>query len=918
MKNSLSNKWKWQLLLLLVISLKSGFGFGQIHDTISGFLSKNDGEEITYFSPRKKFADRALLTRANGNSSISWNAPINMTQTLEELPSALTTYTLLVGFSSGTSSSERTFTLDFNGYMDVDIITPIKKSGQFNLKGQKGDLSYEFVLEEYDQNGDAFGMLYITLPTTNVIDVAQFSLTGVNQDSRDWMMVFMYEQDFKCDVSLTNLISKESKRQVSIDVDNPYTTGTELLVKSKYFNDVLKLKYGFNHLTFFAYDESFVGVNSIVLQVKDKIFDRIIEAKEVKPYTFHIIHHSHNDIGYSHLQTEVEEIQNQNIYSALNWIDKNKSKSEECKAIWHIESLWAVENFFKVASDSDKERFKSAVKSGNIVLSANYVNVLTGLCLNEELNWLLEYAKMNASNFGKIEMAMITDIPGITASGLRNYVRNDIAYLSLGPNYVHAFPDHGDRVGGVINMQGDKVFYWKDNQQSKDSLLVWTAGKGYSFFHNIQEQEKKDKWEDRISAYCQELNDKNYPFEMVQLRYTKKSDNGPVDTNLCTFVENWNQLYKYPKLQISSVPTLFQEFEKKYGKEIATVTGEISPYWEDGAYSTAIEEANLRLLVKKTIALEQFLKKKKSIKKYSVELYKLHRNIVLFQEHTWGAWCSISDPELPFTTEQWKYKKAFLDEAQLVYSNLEKETGFILSQNKSKRKKSDVISSFEVDPIHGGIVLLDKNNQPINSNDSIKLFEPLYSLGINTTTVNRAIVKSSKEIANTQEIKSMEVELSLPSIPSLKIIYTLFKKEGRVTCRFIFDKLEEKNKEALHFAFPLNSQSISYASGERQIVITKDQLPGSNVDFICTEDQVEMLNENYKFTINSPAFNLFEIGTLIDETTINGVKVWNQYPTNLEVVYLYVLNNYWHTNYKAYQSGHFDYEVEVVVEKRKK
>lgn len=78
------------------------------------------------------------------------------------------------------------------------------------------------------------------------------------------------------------------------------------------------------------------------------------------------------------------------------------------------------------------------------------------------------------------------------------------------------------------------------------------------------------------------------------------------------------------------------------------------------------------------------------------------------------------------------------------------------------------------------------------------------------------------------------------------------------------------------------------------------------------------MGEKYTFTINSPAFNLFEIGTLIDESTINGVKVWKQNQTNLDVVYLYVLNNYWHTNYKAYQGGHFDFEVEVILEKSKK
>lgn len=135
--------------------------------------------------------------------------------------------------------------------------------------------------------------------------------------------------------------------------------------------------------------------------------------------------------------------------------------------------------------------------------------------------------------------------------------------------------------------------------------------------------------------------------------------------------------------------------------------------------------------------------------------------------------------------------------------------------------------------------MYDNNDNPINSLDTIKLFEPLYSLGINSTTVNRAVFISAKDVTNTKDVKCMEVELSLPSIQNFKLIYTLYKKEGRITCRFIFDKLEEKNKEALHFAFPFNSTTISYTSGERNITLTKDQLAGSNMDFICSEDQVK-------------------------------------------------------------------------------
>jgi hypothetical protein len=53
---------------------------------------------------------------------------------------------------------------------------------------------------------------------------------------------------------------------------------------------------------------------------------------------------------------------------------------------------------------------------------------------------------------------------------------------------------------------------------------------------------------------------------------------------------------------------------------------------------------------------------------------------------------------------------------------------------------------------------------------------------------------------------------------------------------------------------------------------------------------------------------------MMDENNINGVKTWSAGNRNTSEVFLYVLNNYWHTNYKAYQSGHIEFEAELKFE----
>ncbi len=900
------------LIILLQSSLTS-YVFSQKSDTINGYSKKIAGEEINYFSPVGIFAKTALLTRCNGNS------PVEIESKIHAGKNELVTYDFLIGHSSGTSSDERKFDISLNGIKLFSLTTPMKKTGEYSLFEQiNSSTSYKFVLHKYDINKDAFGKLSITVPSSIVKEKANFTFEGQNQNSRDWLMVFMYEKGLKIKSFPTNLITqKEDLRQLNVLIDNPFHDGSTMSIRTKNFNITKTIPNGYSKLSILAYFKDFHGIDTIqyILNSKDTV-QTIVNIKPIKEFVFNIVHHSHNDIGYSHLQADVEEIQNQNIRDALFWTSNNiESKS---KPIWHIESLWAVENFLRIASSIEKDQFIKALKNGSIILSVNYANILTGLCQEEELNWVLEYAKTLEKEYGiSIKNGMMTDVPGISRAGLLSYTKNNIPYLSLGPNYVESMPDKGDRVGSVIRDQGDKIFYWTPDSSTNKRVLVWTAGKGYSFFHGIQEDNKQQEWENRISLYCEELQEKNYPFEMVQLRYTKNSDNGPVDLELCTFIDNWNSTYKTPQLKIASINTLFEEFEKKYKNEIPTLSGEISPYWEDGAYSTAIEEMENRELVLKTIALEKYAKEKKKYEINSKEFYLLHRNLILFHEHTWGAWCSISDPEISFTTDQWNYKKSFLDSAKIYYSKLSEKLSFEYSSTKTNSKSKKPIHNFEVDVLNGGLKTITVEQQNIVSQTAgYYFFEPIYALGINPTELNKPINTSLKTIADNRKKKIVQVNLQLPSMKDVEITYALNKKTGKLTCHYSFYKTSENKKESMHIAFPFafENSNIKYGNKEDLINLSSKQLPGSNKDFVCVEEKIILESNKLSAIISSPKINIFEIGSLIDETKTNGAKTWENETVNNSLVFLYVYNNYWHTNYKAYQEGSFDFEIELSFE----
>ncbi len=886
------------LIFLTFILLKVD---AQIVDTLNGYKTKILGDEIKYYSPLHEFASTALLTRANGKMPIEWKA------TPYSGKAKFVYYELLIAHSTGTSGGSRTFELTLNKKQILSIQTKEKqKLGSIN-SGSKKKISYYFKIEDQDINKDAFGKLYLKIPAKLVKDKAEFKLIGIDSNSRDWMMVFMYSPKFAAEIQVGNLLLRnQQKRKVNIHIDNPFKQAN-LEIKIDGSTKFFEAKKGYNEFSFTAYDTSLIGKQEVELILNNKEhLNKTIELYPFKNTSFHIIHHSHNDIGYSHHQTEVEKIQNNNIVDAIHWIESHKST--ENLPIWHIESLWAVENFFRIANEKQIQQFIKHVKNGQIVLSGNYANILTGLCRPEEQNWALEYADYLRKTYQlPINNIMTTDIPGLSSSAFKAYLKNGYKYLSFGPNYVATQAHLGDRVGGVIKEQGDKVFYWKESINAKEKLLVWTAGKGYSYFHGITENQKQSEWEKRISDYVIELEKNQYPYDMVQLRYTKNADNGPVDQNLSEFVRKWNETYAAPTLKLSSIPVLFKEFEDKYSALIQEETGEITPYWEDGAYSSALEEIEIRRLVSSSIQFEKTARELNLYEKNKVDFYNLHKSIILFHEHTWGSWCSISDPEIPFTTEQWKYKRAFLDSANKYYNKIVK----IIPKKPEVYKNNSTNISVKIDSINGGILLINAENKtmPLDLNN-YNLLQPIYSLGINPIQHLVPKLRNSRIIKESETMMVTEQEYELKNFTRILVRYDVWKKVGKIHCNYAFYKNEVKEKEALHVALNfqnLNTQLI-YNNGLRY---PDSQLPGSNKEFICVEEAVKLDYKEYEIQISSPDFALFEIGAPIDENQLNGAKVWKRENQNPSTLFLYVLNNYWHTNYKAYQKGYFNFSIDI-------
>ncbi len=403
-----------------------------------------------------------------------------------------------------------------------------------------------------------------------------------------------------------------------------------------------------------------------------------IEITPVRQWEIYILHHSHVDIGYTHVQTEVLQKHYEYFDEVIELARESAQYPEGSQFKWNVEVLWAVDSYLRETTPEKRAAFIEAVKKGWIGLDALYGNELTALCRPEELVRLVDCAGQLRKQYDvTIDSAMITDVPGYTWGLVPVLAHTPVKYFCVGPN-------RGHRIGYTLSQWGDKPFYWR-SPCGQHKILTWVAGEGYSFFHSGRLDGG------RLFEYLQRLEQAEYPYDMLHLRYSIGGDNGPPDPGLADFARDWNEKYAYPRLVVATTREMFQEFEARYGNDLPTVAGDFTPYWEDGAASSARETIINRAAAERLVQAETLFAMLQPTEYPAEDFYQAWRDVILYDEHTWGAHNSISEPEGEFALSQWKIKQAFALDAETQSNQLLKEA---VSATSKAAKRVEIIDVF--------------------------------------------------------------------------------------------------------------------------------------------------------------------------------------------------------------------------------
>lgn len=152
-----------------------------------------------------------------------------------------------------------------------------------------------------------------------------------------------------------------------------------------------------------------------------------------------------------------------------------------------------------------------------------------------------------------------------------------------------------------------------------------------------------------------------------------------------------------------------------------------------------------------------------------------------------------------------------------------------------------------------------------------------------------------------------ELESSTENTPEIRTEIRLFDGEKKIELIENLEKKSELKKEAVYFAFPfaMTHPQFQYEIQNGVVDPAKDMYPGAGHEWFSVQHWVSVQQDGVSATVMPLDASLVTLG---DINRGEWPTSFGQRPGN---IFSYVMNNYWHTNYRAAQGGHFQFRYVI-------
>ena len=313
--------------------------------------------------------------------------------------------------------------------------------------------------------------------------------------------------------------------------------------------------------------------------------------KPQRKWIVYLVKSSHEDLGYEDYIYEKQRKIADNIDLArpLNGPKENPpdAPGEPSPRGYHytLETLIFQRNYIDERSEAAwREIVEEDIKTGKMDLM--------GAPSGDHTQWM-DYEELVRSNYPGRREAMdrfgldlktylMVDNPSVSWSAAQAAANAGFKYiLRLGQPW---------RTGGHNNYQDTKVppiFWWQGPDGHSRILYAWYPFYGGNFWHGEPDGggfDLSDLAKLNVNKELQKVDSGetwgDYPYDALIISSYEDHETPKWDNRAA---KRWQTQYRYPEIRIAGINSFFEYMERKYGKEIPTLSGELNNFSSDYA-----------------------------------------------------------------------------------------------------------------------------------------------------------------------------------------------------------------------------------------------------------------------------------------------------------------------------------------------
>lgn len=358
--------------------------------------------------------------------------------------------------------------------------------------------------------------------------------------------------------------------------------------------------------------------------------------------------HSHLDIGYTHPQPLLLELQVDYIDQAMDLCLKTQDYPEGSKFCWTIEATCVLKKWLETASAERIEVLKKLIKEKRICVAALPMHTTPNSNANEMVHMLSDLQELRSILDADIKVAINHDVNGQPWTMGQVLLDSGIDFYLTGIN-IHF---------GGIPFKRPADFMW---EMADGRKLHSFLGEHYSLFSQFMftDEHSTARMHEGVLEYVARLEKGGYNRDFAFLTATNPPlyDNNCPDLELADLVRKYNEEGHEQKIRIVTAEMLRDKLRSADMSAVPVHRGDWTDYWNFGGGSTA-RETRVSRLAKQTLQKAEVVECFNNVRDSRFESVKkeCYKNAVIFDEHTWGASQSVTQPDSPETYSQLVHK----------------------------------------------------------------------------------------------------------------------------------------------------------------------------------------------------------------------------------------------------------------------